>query len=53
MVNDLKDDRLESALAWCREHKLKTYLDLNDLQSGKKPVKKRIKGLVKDIKENK
>jgi len=39
MVND----RLESALAWCREHKLKTFLDLNDLQSQRKPVKKKKK----------
>ena len=48
MVNDLKDDRLESALTWCKEHKLKTYLDLNDLQSQKKPVKKRRKGVVQE-----
>lgn len=39
MVND----RLESALLWCEKHKLKTKLDLNDLQSERKPVKKKKK----------
>jgi len=40
MVNE----RLESALAWCRKHKLKTQVDLNDLQSERKPAKKKKKG---------
>ena len=46
------NDRLENALTWCKKHKLKTYLDLNDLQSERKPGKKRKKGVKINKKKN-
>jgi len=48
MVNDLKDDRLSFALTWCKKHKIKTYLNLNDLQSERKPVKKKKNPFLKE-----
>lgn len=39
MVNNDNDDRLDHALRWCREHEVKTRLDLLYRKRKKKSVK--------------
>ena len=39
-----KNERLESALAWCEKHKIGTRLNLSDLESEKDQEKEKKRG---------
>ncbi|MBA7529752.1 hypothetical protein ES705_21951 [subsurface metagenome] len=45
-----RNERIESALAWCKKHKIGTRLNLLDLESGKDQEKKRGKLLSEKVK---